>query len=128
MAEARKFTQLRKDDCLRAAVGTIINVHPRRMRFIEPNTANDFWGLHAEVAREHGWRFYPIIPPGNRQGYRVEAPKGLWIAIVPSHNIRNATHAIVMEGRRLFHDPSRRYKRTRTPRKITAAWKLSPID
>lgn len=87
-------------DCLRACITSILNI-PNNPKL--PNCDNFYWfsewynilaniGLALHYEQIACWR------------------SGYWIASVPSKNFPGTSHAIVMLGSSVFHDPSPREK------------------
>ena len=90
-------------DCFRACMCSVFDIENTDDL---PNVDDDKWL----------WRWKTIL---RRIGITVEYDDkriwraGYWIASVPSKNLEGQTHAIVMHGHKVAHDPStkRRYRR-----------------
>lgn len=91
-------------DCFRAAMCSVLdipmsddlpNVDDEGCWFFKWNRIVERIGLAVEYDEKRIWR------------------RGYWIASVPSKNLAGCTHAIVMKGHQVAHDPStkRRYRR-----------------
>lgn len=90
-------------DCFRACMATVLQVTP----IILPNDHSPHWWFN--------WKKY-LNQFGMELNYDTATgpiwQSHKWIASVPSLNLKEQTHAIVMDGQKVFHDPStrKRYK------------------
>ena len=115
---------IRPNDCLRAAVGMVIDIHPSRLRYIPSERGNhSFWSDWTELLKEKGfsWYTYPgdVLPPAGTDGP--------WVAVVPSlTGSWTGRHAVVMIGDKLWHDPSNVKPRVRDPKRFFEGYLIVP--
>lgn len=119
---------------MRMAFSCVTGIHPRRLRYIDPNAANEtrwhFWRNWRALAREHGWKLTRMF---NFEYAPLEAGPGgpwpakddeLWIAGVPSFICRGEAHAVVMCGQQLHFDSSDSPRRRR-PTRIDSGFRVT---
>ena len=110
-----KIDQERDDDCFRACLAMVCGVPIHEVPEPVLDDQELFWGVYHKWANDRGLR---LIYSGTEYG-RSFPTEGLWIASVPSFCSKHREgHAVVMDGERLFHDPSTGRKRRRRPTKI----------
>lgn len=104
-----------RGECLRLAYSAVTGIHPRRLRFIDPESPRvDFWREWEQLSYERGFRWLRCT-----REFAEEDPERLWIAVVPSMVNPHGTHAIAMKGAKLYYDPGA-IKRSRRPTKLAA--------
>lgn len=113
---------LRQNDCLRAAVAMVIDLHPSRLRYIDSRDNGEFWNEWVQLLAEKGYRMF------SHPGAECPPTDGPWIASVPSVRVPQGRHAVVMVGDKLFHDPCNIAPRSRKPRKFWEGFVLKPIS
>lgn len=115
---------IRPNDCLRAAVAMVIDIHPSRLRYIDSSAKNvDFWNDWTKLLWEKGYKWFHLSPD------KLPPTDGLWVACVPSlTGAWTGRHAVVMLGDKLWHDPSNVKPRVRTPRKFFEGYHIVPRD
>lgn len=91
-------------DCFRACMATVLQLPPD----VLPNDHSPAWhSIWASFLRQFG---LSLMFGSNKDAIWVD---GYWIASVKSINYKEVTHAIVMDGTAVYHDPSTK-KRYRT--------------
>jgi hypothetical protein len=113
---------LADDDCLRVATASILDMHPRRVpHFIKRMRRNEYW---PDV-----WNSWLAKRGLQARSFGVntlaDAPKGHWIAIVDPDPTDGWSHALVMRGRRVAHDPT--YEGERIRRNYICGFVLEPV-
>ena len=84
-------------DCFRACFATVFQLPPE----ILPNDHSAAWhGVWAAFLRQFG---IDIVYGSRKDAIWMD---GFWIASVESLNYEGGSHAIVMQGTRVYHDPS----------------------
>lgn len=99
-------------DCFRACIATIVQSNPIEL----PNPhEKGVWVLEWEE-----WLAKRGLGITFQSGYWYN--DGLWVASVPSQNYKDTTHAVVMRGSELYHDPSpkKRYSTINTSKVLTS--------
>lgn len=101
----QKVVDLKRGDCFRACITSLLGIPnldslplPDDERFhIKYATFLKQFGLNITYERIACWRM------------------GYWIASVPSKNYKDITHAIIMDGTKVYFDPStkKRYRKGR---------------
>lgn len=93
-------------DCFRACMATVLQLPPE----VLPNDHSAAWhSIWAAFLRQFG---LDLIFGSRKDAIWMD---GYWIASVKSLNYKEVSHAIVMEGSIVYHDPSTK-KRYRTGR------------
>lgn len=90
-------------DCFRACMATVLQLPPE----VLPNDHSPgFHGVWARFLQQFGLDF---VYGGPKEAIFMG---GFWVASVRSLNYKENTHAIVMTGSKVYHDPSnkKRYK------------------
>lgn len=113
------------NDCVRACVASVTGLPVDSLPNPWDKGEGEWFRVWQRALRRQGWiiECWPDLPVCRRfqEGGRHEvclAPEGLWIALVPSLNISptkecpKPSHAIVMDGAEILHDPTRETKRT----------------
>lgn len=120
------------DDCMRQAFSCVTGIHPRRLRYLSPDsypTGRAFWRAWRALAREHGWTLRRLF---NHEDEPLDVCRGpwpvkddeLWIASAPSFLHRGELHAVVMCGQQLHYDCSDA-PRKRRPTRIESGWRVT---
>lgn len=111
-------------ECLREAFACATGISRKSLPHInaDKETVDSFWDKWKELTRERGYEFEEFEPNGENE------PEGFWIALVHAYPGREASegHAVVMKGKRLWHDPSYD-KRKQRPHAFYGGFRLVPI-
>lgn len=89
-------------DCYRACMATLLQLPP----IVLPNDHSPMW--------YYNWRNY-LTQFGLQMSSSSPADgpiwsNHIWLASVPSLNLEGYSHAILMDGQKVYHDPSRKKK------------------
>ena len=97
----------KKGDCFRACLTSILGIK-NDPRYLPDVSKKDWFIKYSKFLAEIGVSIHWDDKKIWRQGY--------WIATVKSKNFSEVTHAIVMNGTEVYHDPSlgKRYKAGRS--------------
>lgn len=109
----RKCWQIESDGCLRACVAMVLDRDIREVPYYDAELAS-FWRnwMGYFMAEDVTFCLYP-------NPNRAEYPEGPWIAAVEGARDGSMRHSIVMDGRRLYHDPIRQHPpRRQAPHKV----------
>lgn len=109
-------TQRREDDCLPAAVATVLSVPLDLLPDVD-HDSTDWIGDYNRALRAGGWPFTLVTASPD------PVLDGRWIAVVPSLTQPAPTkHAVVMDGHRLLWDVGRKAKyQTVEPEQVKCA-------
>jgi hypothetical protein len=117
-----KVWQRENDACLRAAVAMVLDRDYRDVPYIPARNNAAFWSewMSWFVNQRIDIRVFQQTAPDWR-------PEGPWIAVVPARSgAATPSHAIVMNGKRFYHDPDPGEPRKRTPQRIHFGIELEP--
>lgn len=100
----QQVTSNKIGDCFRACMATVLQLPPE----VLPNDHSPAWhSIWASFLRQFG---LDLVFGSRKDAIWMD---GFWIASVKSINFKETTHAIVMDGSTVYHDPSNK-KRYRT--------------
>lgn len=109
-----------KGECMRESVATATGIPKTELPYIDPyKIPAIIWHFEWDkLLAEHGLKKKEFHPNG------INEPEGFWIAVVP--NDAETDHAVVMRGRKLWHDPA--LTRKQRPHAFITGIELVPID
>lgn len=100
VARVKPITQSGPDDCVRACIASVLDLELHDLRPIAP----DRWWSDADAAlRDYGLGLVEGSPAYFKQSHLWDVE---WLALVPSLHWPGS-HAIVMRGKEVLHDPAR---------------------